>query len=87
VKLVVSPEGKATLQAGGASQKATQYRLKVEIGGILGFLAPLVGKQPEDSHAWVLDGDAPAFVRIEGPLFLGGPSWRIEPASPEWREE
>jgi hypothetical protein len=87
VKLVISPEGEAKVLAGGVSHKATQYRVRVEIGGILGFLAPLVGKQPQDSHAWVVDGDAPAFVRMEGPLFAGGPSWRIEPASPVWQGE
>lgn len=86
VKLVISPVGEAKILAGGISHKATQYRLKVEIGGILGFLAPIVGKQPQDSHAWVVDEDAPAFVRIEGPLFAGGPSWRIEPANPMWQE-
>ena len=86
VKLVITPEGKSKFLAGGVSQEATQYRIKVEIGGVLGFLAPLVGKQPQDSHAWVLNGDAPLFVRMEGPLFMGGPSWRIEPASPEWQE-
>ena len=87
VKLIISPEGEGKFLAGGTIRKATQYRIKVEIGGILGFLAPLVGKQPEDSHAWVLDGDAPAFVRLDGPLFMGGPNWRIEPASPVWQAE
>ena len=85
VTLVITPEGEAKFLAGGVSHEATQYRIKVEIGGVLGFLAPLVGKQPEDSHAWVLEGDAPLFVRLEGPLFMGGPSWRIEPASPVWQ--
>ena len=85
VKLVITPEGEAKFLAGGVSHDATQYRIKVEIGGVLGFLAPLVGKQPQDSHAWVLDGDAPVFVRLEGPLFMGGPSWLIEPASPVWQ--
>lgn len=86
IKLVISPEGEAKVLAGGVSHKATQYRMKVEIGGILGFLAPLVGKQPQDSHVWILDGDAPAFLRLEGPLFAGGPSWRIEPSNPVWQE-
>jgi hypothetical protein len=87
VSLVISEEGEAKFLAGGAVHKAKQYRIKVEIGGILGILAPLLGKQPEDSHAWVLDGDAPAFVRMEGPLFMGGPTWRIEPASPVWQDQ
>ena len=85
VTLLITPEGEAKFLAGGASHKATQYRIKVKIGGILGIVAPLVGKQPQDSHAWILDGDAPAFVRLEGPLFMDGPSWRIEPVSPVWQ--
>jgi hypothetical protein len=85
VKMVISHEGEGTFLAGGTSRKAKQYLIKVEIGGIAGFLAPLVGKQPQDTHAWVLGGDAPAFVKLEGPLFLGGPSWRIELASPVWQ--
>ena len=85
VRLVIIAEGEAKFLAGGVSHEATQYRIKVEIGGILGMLAPLVGKQPQDTRAWVLDGDAPVLVRMEGPLFMGGPSWRIEPASPEWQ--
>ena len=87
VTLVITPEGEAKFLAGGVSRKATHYRIKVEIGGILGFVAPLVGKQPQDTHAWVLEGDAPGFVRLEGPLFMGGPSWTIEPASPVWQGE
>ncbi len=87
VKLVISPEGEAKFSAGGPTLKATQYRMKVEIGGVLGVLAPLVGKQPQDSLAWVLKGNAPAFVRMEGPLFMDGPSWRIELASPTWQEQ
>jgi len=85
VKLVISAEGEASFLVGDASRKATQYRMQVEIGGILGFLAPLVGKEPEVSHAWVLPGDAPAFLRLEGQLFMGGPIWRIEQSSPVWQ--
>lgn len=85
VKMVISTEGEGTFLAGGSSRKATQYLMKVEIGGVAGLLAPLVGKQPLDTHVWVLGGDAPAFVKLEGPLCLGGPSWRIELASPVWQ--
>jgi hypothetical protein len=85
VKLVISPEGEAEFLIGEASRKAMQYRMQVEIGGLLGFFAPLVGKEPEVSHAWVLPGDAPAFLRLEGQLFMGGPIWRIELSSPVWQ--
>jgi hypothetical protein len=87
VKLVISPEGEGKFSASGTTLKATQFRMKVEIGGFLGILAPLVGKQPQDSHAWVLGGSAPAFVRLVGPLFAGGPNWQIELASPTWQEQ
>ena len=53
-------------------------------GGVAGVVAPLVGKQPPDSHVWVLEGEAPAFVKSEGPLAMGGDSWRIELVSPVW---
>jgi hypothetical protein len=43
--------------------------VKVKIGGIAGLVAPLLGKQPPDTHVWVLTGDAPAFVKLEGPLY------------------
>lgn len=85
VKLVISPDGEAEFLIGQASRQAMQYRMQVEIGGILGFFAPLVGKEPEVSHAWVLPGDAPAFLRLEGQLFMGGPIWRIELSSPVWQ--
>jgi len=84
VKLDISVAGQDNFTTGGVSHKATHYVLKVNIGGIQGWLAPLVGKQPPDSHVWILEGEAPAFVKAEQPFYLGGPLWRIELASPAW---
>jgi len=84
VKLVIAPQGEESFSIGGSKRKATHYVLKVEIGGAAGVVAPLMGKQPPDTHVWILSGDAPAFVRLEGPLYLGGPTWRIELTSPVW---
>jgi hypothetical protein len=84
VKLAITAAGDEPFSTGGAARKATHYVLKVEIGGISGLLAPLVGKQPPDSHVWILGGEAPAFVKSEQPLYLGGPLWRIELVSPVW---
>jgi hypothetical protein len=85
VKLLISPEGEESFSVGGSSYKATRYVVKIEIGGVTGLVAPLVGKQPQDTHVWILRGDAPVFVKLEGPLYLGGPAWRIELASPVWQ--
>jgi hypothetical protein len=84
VKLAISVAGRDSFSTGATTRTATHYVLKVDIGGLAGLLAPLVGKQPPDSHVWVLEGDAPAFVKSEQPLYLGGPLWRIELESPVW---
>ncbi len=82
VKLQIVPEGKEAIASGDTKHEAVRYAVKVEIGGVAGVLAPLVGKQPPNTHMWVLTGDAPAFVKSEGPLYSGGPIWRIELAVP-----
>jgi len=84
VKLVVTPRGEEPFSIGGSRRKAIHYVIKVEIGGVAGVVAPLLGKQPPDIHVWILGGEAPAFVKSEGPLYLGGPIWRIELTSPVW---
>lgn len=84
VKLAITPQGEEPFSIGDSSRRATHYIIKIEIGGVKGLLAPLLGKQPPDSHVWILEGEAPTFVKSEGPLYLGGPIWRIELTSPVW---
>lgn len=84
VKLAITPAGEEPFSAGGSSRKAIHYVMKVEIGGVAGVVAPVVGKQPPDTNFWVLGGDAPVFLKAEGPLYQGGPIWRIKPVSPAW---
>jgi hypothetical protein len=87
VKLVITPEGQESFRTGNATHTATRYVVKVEIGGIAGVIAPLLGKQPADTHVWIMLGDAPTFLRSEGPMYEGGPIWRIELVSPSWDEQ
>ena len=82
VKLSIFPEGEKPLSSGSTGHKAMVYVVKVKIGGIAGLLARVTGKQPPDTHVWVLGGEAPAFVKSEGPLYEGGPVWRVELAKP-----
>ncbi|HMF61071.1 MAG TPA: hypothetical protein VK595_11910, partial [Vicinamibacterales bacterium] len=84
VKLSISNAGKNSFSTGSTNRQATHYVLKIEIGGLSGVLAPLLGKQPPDSHLWILEGEAPAFIRSEQQLFMDGPLWRIELVSPVW---
>ena len=82
VKLVIVPQGEEPFSHGTIKLKAMHYSVKVNIGGITGLLAHVTGKQPPDTQIWVLDGDAPAFVKLEGQFYDGGPIWRVELATP-----
>ena len=84
VKLAISTAAEDAFTTGSTRRQAAHYVVKIEIGGIAGVIAPIVGKQPPDTHVWILGGEAPAFVKSEGPLFMGGPLWRIELVSPVW---
>ena len=84
VKLAVRLQGKDPLTLASSRREALHYVLNVEIGGIGGMLAPLLGKQPPDAHVWILDGEAPTFVKSETLSFLGGPVWRTELVAPDW---
>jgi hypothetical protein len=71
----------------GSRRKAMRFRLKIDLGGIAGVVAPLIGKAPPEIHIWIIDGIAPAFVKEEGPLYEGGPVWTIQLTSPVWPNE
>jgi hypothetical protein len=84
VKLKLSTAAADPFSTAATGRKATHYVLKVDIGGIAGVVAPIIGKDPPDQHVWVLGGEAPAFVKSEATLFMGGPIWRMELVSPAW---
>lgn len=84
VKLAVSSPGTEPYSLVGAGREAIHYVLKVEIGGVTGVLAELLGKKPPDAHIWISSGEAPTFVKSETLSYLGGPVWRTELTSPEW---
>jgi hypothetical protein len=81
IRLAILPQGEEPFTIGSFRHKAMHYVVKVELGGAAGFLARLMGKQPPDTHVWILGGEAPTFVKSEGPLYAGGPIWRIQLAN------
>ncbi len=84
VKVVISPHGEEPFSLAGSHRKAMRFVLKIELGGLAGIVAPMIGKAPPEIQIWIIDGIAPAFVREEGPLYQGGPIWTIELTSPVW---
>jgi hypothetical protein len=87
VKLAISSDGGDALSVQGTPIEAKRYLVKVEIGGVSGVVAPLVGKQPADTHVWILGGEAPVFLRSLGPTQQDGPVWNTELTSPTWKSE
>lgn len=86
VTLSITPQGERSFSVGGIRHKAMDFRIKIELGGVAGVVAPLIGKQPADIHVWVLGGEAPALIQEEGQLYDGGPIWRIQQISPEFKK-
>jgi hypothetical protein len=64
IHVSIKPASEVPFMIGGTKRKAVDFFLHVELGGITGVIAPIIGK--------------------EGPLYDGGPIWRIEQISPEF---
>ena len=84
IKMRITRNGSDNFSVAGSVRQAAHYVVHVEIGGIEGAIAPLVGKQPPDLNLWYYGQQAPLFVRFQGPLYDGGPIWIIEPIGPTW---
>jgi hypothetical protein len=85
VRVNITPTGtKDPFWIGNSKYDATHYVLKIDIGGVAGKVAPLIGKQPPDSEVWVLDGAPPLVVKFKGQLFEDGPIWQMELTAPTW---
>ena len=80
INLVITPRGDEPFSIGINHYKAMHYVVKVKLGGVAGAIAPLIGRQPADLHVWIKQGDVPAFIKFEGPIYNGGPVWRVEVA-------
>jgi hypothetical protein len=83
IELALLPISRERISAGNASKTANKYILRPKLGTARKLLATLAGRVPPDNHAWILADEVPTFVSFQGPLFMGGPVWRIELTSPE----
>ena len=74
VKMLLTPAGDDTVMMGEVAVPATRFLAKPQ----LGFFASMLVTDLPDSKMWILGGEAPAFLKFEGPLFFMGPIWRID---------
>jgi len=84
VQSEIGPEGEDRFSVGEAAFTAARYLIKLEIPGLKGTIANLIGKTPPDIRYWVSSGTVPAFLKFEGAMYLKGPVWTIEQAPPHW---
>ncbi len=84
IHMVITRVGEAGFVVGGVRHAATRYMVKPVLGGVEGLLAPVMGMQPKETVVWMSGGEVPAFARLEGPTFLGGPRWTVEMSRPSW---
>ena len=84
VKLAIHPDGQDRFTVGGGRREAAKYRVHVELGGVAGVVAPIIGKEPPDLYLWVVEGEVPTFLRLNGFLYAGGPILSIDLSSPTW---
>ena len=84
VKLAISNIGQQSFRIAGHAFPADHYLIKVDLGGVAGVVAPLIGKQPSDIDVWTSSGKIPAVIRVDSALYLGGPILSIQLASPTW---
>ena len=83
-KIVISRAGEDSYTLGGERQTAKKLELKVELGGVVGLIAPIVGKEPKPTTVWMAGGRVPMFIRIQTQFYEGGPLWTIQQTAPSW---
>jgi len=84
LRMELVPGAEERFFIGDTARTATRYLVKLELRGLTGLVASALGKEPPDVTYWISKGLVPTFVRFEGPMFLKGPSWRIELSAPRW---
>lgn len=75
VKIQLLPLGEDPVFVHDAPLRVMRWAIRPQ----LGLFASLLIADIPDAHCWILPGEAPAFLKAEGPLYFQGPIWRIEP--------
>ncbi len=87
VTLAISPQAPAAFSVAGFSHKALTWQIRIELGGLAGIVAPVIGKKPPNIYIWTEEGEVPAFLRETGPLFEGGDILTINLIGPAWPDD
>ena len=72
-RMELHQEGEDRIVFAGDPKQAARHLVDLEIGGVTGVVASVIGKNPPDLRYWLALGDIPAFVRFQGAMFLERP--------------
>ncbi len=81
IGLQIAFAGTDTVMLGAYPEPTAHFVFKPQLGTLTTFFAKLLGKMPPDAHVWIVMDQVPAFIRFEGPMFLG-PVWRLSLTTP-----
>jgi hypothetical protein len=84
IKVNITAQDDEKFEVASFGHQARHIVMKLELGGVSGIVAPLIGKQPDPYDFWMLDAEAPTFIKMEGQFYNGGPVWTIELSAPIW---
>jgi hypothetical protein len=84
IELEFIPGSLEKVLVGEVNKDAVHYVIKPHLGTWLKVMATLFGRVPPDYHSWIIKKEVPAFLRADGPFYMGGPIWRIELTAPRW---
>jgi hypothetical protein len=74
ITMLLKPAAEDPMQVNEAAVIATRFVVRPQ----LGLFASLLIADIPDVKCWIAGGEAPAFLRFEGPLYFMGPVWRID---------
>jgi hypothetical protein len=74
VKMLLKPAAEDLMQVNDVAVATTRFLVRPQ----LGMFASLLIADIPDVKCWIAGGEAPAFLRFEGPLYFMGPIWRID---------
>jgi hypothetical protein len=74
VKMLLKPAAEDPMSVNDTPVIATRFLVRPQ----LGMFASLLVADIPDVKCWIVGGEAPAFLRFEGPLYFMGPIWRID---------
>lgn len=84
VTLSIKQDGEQDFEIAETHRKAKRFNIHIELGGVAAVVAPAIGKQPTDIKIYTMDGEVATFLKMEGALYLQGPTWIMVPTAPVW---